>query len=115
VLDAHQGRNHYVPVSVSGTPTSGQIATYKQDLVVDIGGIDAPVVGDAWETTTSTYHLAGHPFDRVRRLGVPVHLRFLVGRRAGVLDHAEQQDRVHNLRTWLRLVMHRRAATNTAH
>lgn len=63
VLNANQKRNYYVPQPV-GSPTSGAISTYENDLVTDIAGVRAPLVGDAWETSTSDHHLVGHPTDR---------------------------------------------------
>jgi hypothetical protein len=49
---------------VNGTPTSSQISNSKSDLTLDIYDVGAPLVGDAWETPSSTYHLVGHPHDR---------------------------------------------------
>lgn len=64
VLNAYQGRNFYVPQSVAAPPSSKAISTYDKDLVTDIAGVRAPLVGDAWETSTSDHHLVGHPTDR---------------------------------------------------
>jgi len=63
VLNRYQGRNFYVPQPVS-SPTSSAIDTYESDLEADIYSVRAPLVGDAWETRYSTYHLSGHPADR---------------------------------------------------
>jgi hypothetical protein len=64
VLNANQRRNYYVPQPVAAPPTSNAISTYAKDLVTDIAGVHAPLVGDAWETSTSGHHLVGHPTDR---------------------------------------------------
>lgn len=63
VLNAHQSRNFYVPQPVSA-PTSSAINAYKDELETDISGWGAPLIGDAWETASSDYHLVGHPRDR---------------------------------------------------
>jgi hypothetical protein len=63
VLNGHQSRNYYVPQPVSSA-TSGAIQAYEIDLEMDISAISAPLVGDAWETPYSSYHLVGHPSDR---------------------------------------------------
>jgi hypothetical protein len=63
VLDARQSSNYYVPQPVS-SPTSNTVSTYESDLETDIYGVGAPLVGDAWETQSSDYHLVGHPTDR---------------------------------------------------
>jgi hypothetical protein len=63
VLNAREGRNYYVPQSVSSA-TSSAISTYKGDLKSDIYSVGAPLIGDAWETSTSQHHLVGHPTDR---------------------------------------------------
>jgi hypothetical protein len=63
VLNARQRRNFYVPQPVS-SPTSSAITTYRNDLETDIYMVGTPLVGDAWETRTSDYHLVGHPTDR---------------------------------------------------
>ncbi len=47
-LNAEGDRNYYVAVGLPGSPTSGEIATYKSNLVEDInfnGGV--PLIGDA--------------------------------------------------------------------
>jgi hypothetical protein len=59
VLNRYQSRNYYIPQSV-GSATSGAISAYESDLEYDIGGIRAPVVGNAWEVPGG-YHLNGHP------------------------------------------------------
>ena len=64
VLNADQSRNHYVPQSVPAPSTSKAVSTYAKDLVNDIAGAHAPLLGDAWETSTSAHHLVGHPTDR---------------------------------------------------
>ncbi len=63
VLNAYQRRNFYVPQPVS-SPTSSAINDYENNLETDISGWGAPLIGDAWETSTSDYHLVGHPRDR---------------------------------------------------
>jgi len=63
VLNAYESRNFYVPQPVS-SPTSSAIKTYEDDLETDISGWHAPLIGDAWETSGSAYHLVGHPRDR---------------------------------------------------
>jgi hypothetical protein len=63
VLNRYQNRVYYVPQPVS-SPTSKAISTYENDLEMDIAALRAPLVGDAWETQYSTYHLVGHPTDR---------------------------------------------------
>jgi hypothetical protein len=63
VLNAHQSRNFYVPQAVSA-PTSSAINIYEDDLETDVSGWGAPLIGDAWETSSSDYHLVGHPRDR---------------------------------------------------
>jgi Tfp pilus assembly protein PilV len=62
VLNRYQSRIYYVPQPVS-TPTSSAINTYEGDLEMDIAALRAAVVGDAWETQYSAYHLVGHPTD----------------------------------------------------
>jgi hypothetical protein len=61
VMNRYQNRNYYVPQPVSSATTSA-INTYENDLEADISGVRAPLIGDAWETTTG-YHLTGHPRD----------------------------------------------------
>jgi hypothetical protein len=63
VLNARQTQNHYVPQPVSSA-TSSAVDSYEIDLETDIYGVGAPLVGDAWETKYSDYHLVGHPTDR---------------------------------------------------
>jgi hypothetical protein len=63
VLNQRQSTNYYVPQPVS-SPTENAILTYEADLEMDISQIRAPVVGNAWETPYSSYHLSGHPSDR---------------------------------------------------
>jgi hypothetical protein len=62
VMNRYQSRNYYVPQYV-GSATSSSINTYENDLEMDISGLRAPLIGDAWETSTG-YHLNGHPRDR---------------------------------------------------
>ena len=62
VMNRYESRNYYVPQSVSSA-TSSAISTYERDLEMDVSGIRAPLIGDAWETSTG-YHLTGHPTDR---------------------------------------------------
>jgi hypothetical protein len=62
VLNAYQGRNYYVPQPVS-SPTASAINTYERDLRMDIYALEVPLIGDAWETPSSDYHLVGHPHD----------------------------------------------------
>ena len=63
VMNRYQGRNYYVPQPVYSA-TSAAINTYENDLEADIAGVRAPLIGDAWETTTGL-HLNGHPADHV--------------------------------------------------
>jgi hypothetical protein len=63
VLNARQSRNYYVPQPVS-SPSASAISTYANDLELDVYALRAPLVGDAWETKYSEYHLVGHPTDR---------------------------------------------------
>jgi hypothetical protein len=63
VLNGFQNQNYYVPQSV-GSPTAKAISTYEKDLVTNIAGLHVPLIGDAWETSTSDHHLVGHPTDR---------------------------------------------------
>ena len=63
VLNRYQSRVYYLPQPVS-SPTSKAIGTYENDLEMDIAALRAPLVGDAWETQYSTYHLVGHPTNR---------------------------------------------------
>jgi hypothetical protein len=64
VLNAHSVWIYYIPEAVNGSPSSGEISNYKSFLVEDIYTESGPLVGDAWETPSSTYHLVGHPSDR---------------------------------------------------
>lgn len=64
VLNANESQNFYVPQAVAPPPTSNAISTYEKDLVTDVAGMRAPLIGDAWETSTSDHHLVGHPTDR---------------------------------------------------
>lgn len=63
VMNRYQGRNYYAPQYVASA-TSNAISTYENDLMYDISVARAPVIGDAWETRYSSYHLNGHPADR---------------------------------------------------
>lgn len=63
VLNRHQSRNDYIPQYVSSA-TSSAISTYEKDLKIDIYALGVPLIGDAWETRYSDYHLVGHPTDR---------------------------------------------------
>jgi Peptidase_C39 like family len=65
VLNLYQSRNYYIPWSVPTTPSSTDIANYKTFLVSNIVNPPAvPLVGNAYETRSSHYHLNGHPGDR---------------------------------------------------
>jgi hypothetical protein len=64
VLNANQTQNFYVPQPVAAPATSKAVSTYENDLVTDIAGLHVPLIGDAWETSTSDHHLVGHPGDR---------------------------------------------------
>src|SRR6185437_1116612 len=59
VMNRYQSRNYYVPQPVASA-TSSTITTYENDLELDISGIRAPVIGDAWEVPNGQ-HLNGHP------------------------------------------------------
>jgi hypothetical protein len=61
-MNQSQSRNYYVPQPVSSA-TSNAISTYKSDLIVDIYGVRAPLIGDAWEVPGGP-HLVGHPTSR---------------------------------------------------
>ena len=63
VLNRYQSRNSYVPQPVSAA-TSSAISTYERDLKMDVYALSVPLIGDAWETKYSTFHLSGHPGDR---------------------------------------------------
>lgn len=63
VLNAHQSRNYYVPQSIT-SPSANAINRYETDLQMDIWALRVPLIGDAWETKYSEYHLVGHPTDR---------------------------------------------------
>jgi hypothetical protein len=63
VLNAYQRRNNYIPQPVSSA-TASAINTYEDDLKMDIYALRVPLIGDAWETQYSNYHLVGHPGDR---------------------------------------------------
>lgn len=64
VLNANQNGNYYVPQPVSAPPSANATSTYETDLEADIYAVHAPLIGDAWETSTSDHHLVGHPTDR---------------------------------------------------
>ena len=64
VMNAHESRCPYIPQAVPGSPSSADISNYKSCLVSDISSDSAPLIGDAWETANSAYHLVGHPTDR---------------------------------------------------
>jgi ABC-type microcin C transport system permease subunit YejB len=63
-MNAHESRCPYIPQAVPGSPSSADISNYKSGLVFDISSDSAPLIGDAWETANSAYHLVGHPTDR---------------------------------------------------
>jgi hypothetical protein len=63
VLNRYENRVFYVPQPVSSA-TSSAVNTYENDLQMDIAALRAPLLGDAWETRYSQYHLVGHPADR---------------------------------------------------
>jgi hypothetical protein len=64
VLNANESRNYYVPQAVASPASSKATSGYDKDLVTDIAAVHTPLVGDAWETSTSDHHLVGHPTDR---------------------------------------------------
>jgi hypothetical protein len=64
VMNSHQSRNYFVPQALSYSPTASEIGTYKARLVNNIYNVWAPLIGDAFQTAGSTYHLTGHPTDR---------------------------------------------------
>jgi hypothetical protein len=64
VMNSRQSRNYFVPQALSYAPTSSEISTYKARLVSDIYNVWAPLIGDAFQTAGSSYHLTGHPTDR---------------------------------------------------
>jgi hypothetical protein len=59
VLNRYENRVAYVPQPVSAA-TSKAIATYENDLEMDIAALRAPLLGDAWEVPGGP-HLVGHP------------------------------------------------------
>lgn len=59
VMNHHETRNNYVPQYVSSNGSSA-VNQYEQDLVFDIYGFGAPVIGDAYEVPGGP-HLVGHP------------------------------------------------------
>ena len=63
VMNAHQSRRAYYGTPVSASPSAGEINYYKLGLVVDIGLLSAPLIGDAYEVPGGPYHLAGHPLN----------------------------------------------------
>ena len=63
VLNASEGWNYYVPQAVPSPSTSSAVGTYTRDLKMDIYGVHAPLVGDAWEVPGGP-HLVGHPTSR---------------------------------------------------
>ena len=54
---------HYYAHAV-GSPTATEINNFGSNLRADAGENQIPVIGDAWETASSKYHLVGHPTDR---------------------------------------------------
>jgi hypothetical protein len=64
VMNAHQSRNYYVPVSVPYPPGDTVIQQFKANLVATIYRYNSPVVGNAWTGPGSSYFLKGHPADR---------------------------------------------------
>jgi hypothetical protein len=60
VMNKHQSY-YYVPVGVSNSPTDQEIETYKSRLTGDIWLASAPVIGNAWTTSSSEFRLIGHP------------------------------------------------------
>jgi hypothetical protein len=60
VLNSYQSINDYVPEAMPASPGSSDISGYESDLMFDISGVGAPVIGDAWEVPNHP-HLVGHP------------------------------------------------------
>ena len=60
-MNRHQSKNYYVPESVPGTPSDGNVSYYKNALTYNIGTKRVPVIGDAWTTPASEFRLVGHP------------------------------------------------------
>ena len=89
VMNRYQGRNYYAPQYVASAASSA-ISTYENDLMYDIAVIRAPVIGDAWETQYSSYHLVGHPRDRT------IFHWFEIRGYYGYGDHTLYEDSVHN-------------------
>jgi hypothetical protein len=92
VMNRYQGRNYYAPQYVASA-TSSAISTYENDLMYDISVVRAPVIGDAWETQYSSYHLNGHPTDRT------IFHWFEIRGYYGYADHTLYEDSVHNATT----------------
>src|SRR3954471_9577439 len=64
VLNFYQLRNYYLARGVPGSPSATDQANYRSFLVSDILNPQAPLIGDAWETSGSAHHLIGHPSTR---------------------------------------------------
>jgi hypothetical protein len=65
VLNLYQQRNYYIPWSVPYSPSAMDVSNYKSFLVSNIVNPPAaPLIGDAYETSGSQFHLNGHPPDR---------------------------------------------------
>jgi len=92
VLNMHHKSFYYVPVAVSGSPSSQEVETYKARLTGDIWLADAPVVGDAWTTPKSTFWLVGHPHN-----ATIFHWFDIYGYRiAGGTTYTKYEDSIHD-------------------
>jgi hypothetical protein len=92
VLNNHQSY-YYVPEPVPGTPSDSDVSNYKSWLTFDISLASAPLIGDAWETRLSEFHLVGHPTDH------PIfHWFDIYGyRNSGGTTYTEYEDSVHGV------------------
>lgn len=59
ILNKYQSRNYYIAIDVP-VGYGGALDSYKRRLMIDIAGIRAPLVGDAYQVPNG-YHLLGHP------------------------------------------------------
>jgi hypothetical protein len=92
VMNAHQSRNYYVPESVPSTPSDSDVSNYKAFLMRDIATVRAPVIGDAWTSASSEFHLVGHPPGRTI-----FHWFDIYGyRTSGGTTYTKYEDSVHN-------------------
>lgn len=92
VMNAHQSKNYYIPESVPNTPSDGDVSSYKTVLMHNISTIRAPVIGDAWTTKYSEFHLVGHPSTTI------FHWFDIYGyRTSGGTTYTKYEDSVHGV------------------